>query len=291
MNLTGYLILIAALLIVASLLLYARFVSRSRRISSDQEESVSQPIESERDILEEFVEVEEKIPAAKEGTPSEAASIEVEGPISDEPFAMTAADAVAVAEELEVEKKVAEVEEPPTRVAMLHHDHRAASVESLEKDEDLERKGEYLDELQEAAAGLAMLMRSSPVSEARDPVVFAPDAEGDESSNAPIPTGEESTEEPVIEEPVIEEPAAEVETEEEAISEVAVSAGEVSTEPADEKHSRILALLGDEVSEQFTRIDSGLNDLEDLVNRIESSLAELTLPDQEEEEVPVEKAA
>lgn len=286
MNLTGYLILIAALLIVASLLLYARFVSRSRRISSDQEESVSQPIESERDILEEFVEVEEKIPAAKEGTPSEAASIEVEGPISDEPFAMTAADAVAVAEELEVEKKVAEVEEPPTRVAMLHHDHRAASVESLEKDEDLERKGEYLDELQEAAAGLAMLMRSSPVSEARDPVVFAPDAEGDESSTAPIPTGEESTEEPVIE-----EPAAEVETEEEAISEVAVSAGEVSTEPADEKHSRILALLGDEVSEQFTRIDSGLNDLEDLVNRIESSLAELTLPDQEEEEVPVEKAA
>lgn len=286
MNLTGYLILIAALLIVASLLLYARFVSRSRRISSDQEESVSQPIESERDILEEFVEMEEKIPAAKEGTPSEAASIEVEGPISDEPFAMTAADAVAVAEELEVEKKVAELEEPPTRVAMLHHDHRAASVESLRRDEDLERKGEYLDELQEAAAGLAMLMRSSPVSEARDPVVFAPDAEGDESSNAPIPTGEESTEEPVIE-----EPAAEVETEEEAISEVAVSAGEASTEPADEKHSRILALLGDEVSEQFTRIDSGLNDLEDLVNRIESSLAELTLPDQEEEEVPVEKAA
>lgn len=286
MNLTGYLILIAALLIVASLLLYARFVSRSRRISSDQEESVSQPIESERDILEEFVEVEEKIPAAKEGTPSEAASIEVEGPISAGPFAMTAADAVAVAEELEVEKKVAELEEPPARVAMLHHDHRAASVQSLEKDEDLERKGEYLDELQEAAAGLAMLMRSSPVSEARDPVVFAPDAEEDESSTAPIPTGEESTEEPVIE-----EPAAEVETEEEAISEVAVSAGEVSTEPADEKHSRILALLGDEVSEQFTRIDSGLNDLEDLVNRIESSLAELTLPDQEEEEEPVEKAA
>lgn len=286
MNLTGYLILIAALLIVASLLLYARFVSRSRRISSDQEESVSQPIESERDILEEFVEMEEKIPAAKEGTPSEAASIEVEGPISDEPFAMTAADAVAVAEELEVEKKVAELEEPPARVAMLHHDHRAASVQSLEKDEDLERKGEYLDELQEAAAGLAMLMRSSPVSEARDPVVFAPDAEEDESSTAPIPTGEESTEEPVIE-----EPAAEVETEEEAISEVAVSAGEVSTEPADEKPSRILALLGDEVSEQFTRIDSGLNDLEDLVNRIESSLAELTLPDQEEEEEPVEKAA
>lgn len=286
MNLTGYLILIAALLIVASLLLYARFVSRSRRISSDQEESVSQPIESERDILEEFVEMEEKIPAAKEGTPSEAASIEVEDPISAEPFAMTAADAVAVAEEFEVEKKVAELEEPPARVAMLHHDHRAASVESLRRDDDLERKGEYLDELQEAAAGLAMLMRSSPVSEARDPVVFAPDAEGDESSNAPIPTGEESTEEPVIE-----EPAAEVETEEEAISEVAVSAGEVSTEPADEKHSRILALLGDEVSEQFTRIDSGLNDLEDLVNRIESSLAELTLPDQEEEEVPVEKAA
>jgi hypothetical protein len=286
MNLTGYLILIAALLIVASLLLYARFVSRSRRISSDQEESVSQPIESERDILEELVEMEEKIPAAKEGTPSEAASIEVEGPISDEPFAMTAADAVAVAEELEVEKKVAELEEPPARVAMLHHDHRAASVQSLEKDEDLERKGEYLDELQEAAAGLAMLMRSSPVSEARDPVVFAPDAEEDESSTAPIPTGEESTEEPVIE-----EPAAEVETEEEAISEVAVSAGEVSTEPADEKPSRILALLGDEVSEQFTRIDSGLNDLEDLVNRIESSLAELTLPDQEEEEEPVEKAA
>ncbi len=286
MNLTGYLILIAALLIVASLLLYARFVSRSRRISLNQEETVFQPIESERDILEEFGGVEEKIPAAKEGTPGEAGSIEVEDPISAEPVAMTAADAVAVAEELEVEKKVAEVEEPPTRVAMLHHDHRAASVESLEKDEDLERKGEYLDELQEAAAGLAMLMRSSPVSEARDPVVFAPDAEGDTSSNAPIPTGEESTEEPVIE-----EPAAEVETEEEAISEVAVSAGEASTEPADEKHSRILALLGDEVSEKFTRIDSGLNDLEDLVNRIESSLAELTLPDQEEEEVPVEKAA
>ena len=286
MNLTGYLILIAALLIVASLLLYARFVSRSRRISLDQEETVFQPIESERDILEEFVEVKEKIPAAKEGTPSEAVSSEVEDPISAEPVAMTAADTVAVAEELEVEKKVSEVEETPTRVAMLHHNHRAASVEYLEKDEDLERKGEYLDELQEAAAGLAMLMRSSPVSEARDPVVFAPDAEGDESPTAPIPTGEESTEEPVIE-----EPAAEVETEEEAISEVAASAGEASAEPADEKHSRILALLGDKVSEQITRIDSGLNDLEDLVNGIESSIAELTLLDQEEEEVPVEKAA
>lgn len=286
MNLTGYLILIAALLIVASLLLYARFVSRSRQISLDQEETVFQPIESERDILDEFVEVEEKIPAAKEGTLSEAASIEVEDSVSAEPVAMRAADVVAVTEKLEVEKKVAEVQEPPTRVAMLHHDHRAASVESFEKDEDLERKGEYLDELQEAAAGLAMLMRSSPVSEARDPVVFAPDADGNESSTAPIFTGEESTEEPVIE-----EPAAEVETEEEALSEVAVSAGEASTEPAGEKHSQILALLGEEVSEQITRIDSGLNDLEDLVNGIESSLAELTLPDQEDEEVPVEKAA
>jgi hypothetical protein len=286
MNLTVYLILIAALLIVASLLLYARFVSRSRAISFDQEETDFQPIESERDILEEFEEVEEKIPAAKEGTPREAASIEVEDPISVEPVAMTAADSEAVPEELEVEEKVAELEEPPTRVAMLHHDHRAASAEFLEKDEDLERKGEYLDELQEAAAGLAMLMRSSPVSEARDPVVFAPDAEGDESSTAPISTGEESTEEPVIE-----EPAAEAETEEEAISEVDVSAGEASTEPDGEKHSRILALLGDEVSEQITCIDSGLNDLEDLVNGIESSLAELTLPDREDEEAPVEKAA
>jgi len=42
------------------------------------------------------------------------------------------------------------------------------------KEETKKRESDYFDELQEAAAGLAMLMRSSPVGRS-EPVVFAPD--------------------------------------------------------------------------------------------------------------------
>lgn len=53
---------------------------------------------------------------------------------------------------------------------------RVESHVTSAKEESPVRDRVYLDELQEAAAGLAMLMRSSPVARA-EPVVFAPETE------------------------------------------------------------------------------------------------------------------
>ncbi|NLT69603.1 MAG: hypothetical protein GXX91_02775 [Verrucomicrobiaceae bacterium] len=66
--------------------------------------------------------------------------------------------------------------------------------------ESKRRESEYFDELQEAAAGLAMLMRSSPVGRT-EPVVFAP-AEGGEEVESEVPENEVEAEECVFEEPL-----------------------------------------------------------------------------------------
>lgn len=279
MNDTGYLILIAALFIVASLLLCARFVSRRGEKSLESADADFPPIESDRDMLDE-------IPLSADESAETVESLPVDPPLEDEeeekisvPAEPVVSQSDSPAEEQETKTRLAEKENPPTRVAMLHHE---PSVDSEKHDEELEKKGEYLDELQEAAAGLAMLMRSSPVSEKRNPVIFAPDEE--------IDAEVEADDEPTAPVPVVESVADEAEVEE-IVAEVPVVEPEPIDEIAPVGESRIIQLLGEEVSEQMDRIDSGLDELEELVNGIESSLAALTLPDWEEEETLIDKAA
>jgi hypothetical protein len=80
------------------------------------------------------------------------------------------------------------------------------------------RDRDYMDDLQEAAAGLAKLMRSSPVARV-EPVVFAPE--------------EAVAEEAVAEEAVAEEAVAEEAVAEEAVAEEAVAEEAVAEEAAE----------------------------------------------------------
>ena len=113
-----------------------------------------------------------------------------------------------------------------------------------------ERDRMYLDELQEADAGLAKLIRSSPV-ERTEPVIFAPE---------------------LVEEAV-------VEAEEVAETMAAIAAEEtLEFEPFTEEAApprTLRELLGDAVAEQFDRVDAGLEALASLVTGIESGFAAL----------------
>ena len=133
-----------------------------------------------------------------------------------------------------------------------------------------EEEDEYLDELQEAAAGLAMLMRSSPVSNRTNPVVFAPEEE--------VSVEEEAVEtEEVAGTDSVESVSAPVEgapVEGAPVEEAGAQEGE-SVAGNDTRVFSVLEYLGSEVSEQIDRIDRGLDDLENLVVSIEGCLASL----------------
>lgn len=150
-----------------------------------------------------------------------------------------------------------EIESEP--VLRLERPAPASPVAEASRDRD------YLDDLQEAAAGLAKLMRSSPVARV-EPVVFAPEESPTEIA--------EALEEIVAEEVVAEEVVAEEIVAEEILPAVApVEAPKVVS---------LRELLGDAVADQFDRIDEGLDALESLVTGIETSLrllADLERPD------------
>ena len=97
------------------------------------------------------------------------------------------------------------------------------------------RERDYMDDLQEAAAGLAKLMRSSPVARV-EPVVFAPE--------------EAVAEEAVAEEAVAEEAVAEEAVAEEAVAEEAVAeeAAEVPVADLSEEET-VVALVEEPVIE------------------------------------------
>jgi hypothetical protein len=85
------------------------------------------------------------------------------------------------------------------------------------------RDRDYMDDLQEAAAGLAKLMRSSPVARV-EPVVFAPEEAVVEEAVVEEAVAEEAVaEEAVAEEAVAEEAVAEEAVAEEAVAEEAVA--------------------------------------------------------------------
>lgn len=176
----GYLILIVALLGLAGVMLYARFASRSREKSLHHA-----PVD--------WVFTDEVISSATVS----GESSHVGEDVSSEPIADTAT------------KEVSPMEEERLPVPRIHVGPSGAEL-SVEN----RRERDYIDELQEAAAGLAMLMRSSPVSRP-EPVVFAPE----EPSASPailaevsdVPAVEEKTEEVVPEEASLEAPSETVE--------------------------------------------------------------------------------
>jgi len=57
---------------------------------------------------------------------------------------------------------------------------QGAELIALEEAPEKKKEDEYFDELQKAAAGLAVLMRSSPVTNRKTSVVFAPDDDRNE---------------------------------------------------------------------------------------------------------------
>jgi hypothetical protein len=186
------------------------------------------------------------------------------------------------------------------------------------KGETKKRESDYFDELQEAAAGLAMLMRSSPVGRS-EPVVFAPDEienEVIEEVVAPEKIEEEvdifragqvaatlpdvkeehiadSADEIVevnapVEEEMVEEEVVATESAIVTETEAAVEAinplmsddeeGEVHL-PVEVRVMTMREILGDQVSDRIDQIDEGLDSLEALVRNIESSLRALDSAD------------
>ena len=196
-----------------------------------------------------------------------------------------------VADELPVVEKVVE----QTEVLTIPAVPRAASdagedlpdlelspIVSERKDREHQKESDYIDELQEAAAGLAMLMRSSPVSRAQ-PVVFAPDDVEAEEEEEPKPVAEESPETQPEEIAVSGDSGVLPEEIDEA--EIAEVAAPVTS---------IRDLLGDEVGDRIESIDAGLDALESLVVSIEDGLASLDalgLEDAEAGEIDIEAEA
>lgn len=206
MDISAYLVLIAALFGLAAVMLYSRFASRSREKSLHH-------------------------------GPSEAA------------FAIAAVSSLS-------DEEVPEPAGAPSGVRQDIPSIKAAPIEDRETSEKNGKDVEYLDELQEAAAGLAMLMRSSAANRST-PVVFAPPHEEEE--------------EPIEEEFVVEE-----KTESAPEAESATAAEEFPEEtPLIEEEATLAVLLGTEVADRIERIDSGLDALENLIGSIESGIAAL----------------
>lgn len=141
--------------------------------------------------------------------------------------------------------------------------------ENLRAERAKNPESDYLDELQEAAAGLALLMRSSPVGRVA-PVIFAPDgSKNPVVLEAPV----EAVDEAVLGEPV-------------NLDEMFVPASEgpgLASDPAEERIVPVREVLGEFVLEIVDRIDLELEALESLVVGIEMSLLALNGPGNFEE--------
>lgn len=287
MNTWGYLISIAALLLLAGVMLYARFASRSKGKSLHH-------------------------PPVEWGLSHGAAS---QAPLAEKKR-QEASSALSVGAVLKIET--------------------ACKVAGETRDRD------YLDELQEAAAGLAKLMRSSPVART-EPVVYAPlsealpedPASGEDEldsvmadledvvaqdSEVDLPESADAEDEvnatdlasvpeqvvlPTVEE-APSELAAEIAEERGEVSEeltIVEEAGFTVAEPvvAAEESDPVLddelapvrslaELLGENVAEQFSRIDEALDVLESLVLTLEAGLSSLAqLESDELAEIPGEE--
>jgi len=226
---------------------------------------------------------------------------------------MFPADSISAARSLENE--TGKIDLPRGRKAAVQVkvdrvDSPTISTDEVEG-ETKKRESDYFDDLQEAAAGLAMLMRSSPVGRT-EPVIYAPEeVEADveiEVDTVVVIEAEGGLEEIAVSEevevcaesgPVPEELVADIPVEE-AVNEGAV-ADEIETDPvigpepiikeagalvsgpgecevslpAEVRVLTMREILGDQVSDRIDLIDEGLDALESLVRSIESSLRAL----------------
>ncbi|MEM6278078.1 MAG: hypothetical protein AAF733_01265 [Verrucomicrobiota bacterium] len=149
-----------------------------------------------------------------------------------------------------------------------------------EEKEDLEPDGSderYLDDLQEAAAGLAMLMRSSPTRNRSEPVVFQPDnsGEAEELSGESSDSGIESSEEEISpsEAPSLDEALDEIESILDGPTALEMEKGGWERAKVSSERQCLRGILGDDVAERFVHLDDSLDDLESLVNEMEGELS------------------
>lgn len=159
---------------------------------------------------------------------------------------------------------------PVQEVSEIEESHREVEVVAVpvaEKDPARQVESDYIDELQEAAAGLAALMRSSPVARTQ-PVVFAPEDEVAEEESESAPPQDESVE--------AESEVPACGDEEVTLEEEALKADRETDEPEEFEAPSLRELFGEEVICRFDEIDSGLDALEDLVVSLESNLASLS---------------
>jgi hypothetical protein len=219
MNTEIYLILIAALATLAVVMLYARFSARAREKS--------------------FHHAPAKILFSPEiissAPPVETKRFSEGGDPGTDPNSGLAGETL----------KLVQAEENPG--------------DKPEKEEAKSIESDYFDELQEAAAGLAALMRSSPVGRV-DPVIFAPDEV--------VETGE------ILEEVISE---AETVTSESVSNPLAESK---SLEPTENTNGgevvfSLRDILGEAVSETMDHIDESLEALAALVESMGSGLVAL----------------
>src|SRR6056297_2824764 len=167
----------------------------------------------------------------------------------------------AFTHEVTPRSEVATSEETESRLPTM--DVKPVSEEpSPDSADESEKKEEtYFDELQEAAAGLAMLMRSSPTSNRSEPVVFAPEHEGDaleeaESAAADadessgVSDGEWNESGADIERVDSDSPAHQLDRAEEPASHVAVSGSDEVIESA----------VDSPISEAFDQVEAILSD-------------------------------
>ena len=236
----GYMIVIGALLALTAWMLYARFAARSRENSLHHGPDAA----SVNDYTEPIAEGE------------------VESTVIGEEQAL-------------VFEEVKDIDLVGTRPV-------GAGIVAVEETPEKKREGDYFDELEEAAAGLAVLMRSSPVSSRATPVVFAPEEESkkvdltDAVTDAVTDAEETLSNSVMVSEPLA--PKSGGGADESNNEELTPPAGGIQVEDISEEtevavpKGDIRVLLGDKVGDQFERIDSGLEALEELVLSIESGM-------------------
>lgn len=198
--------------------------------------------------------------------PDEASVNDYTEPIAGDEFESTV---IGEEQALAVEEK--DIDPAGTR-------HVGAEIVAVEETPEKKREGDYFDELQEAAADLAVLMRSSPVSRRATPVVFATE---EESKKVDLTDVVNDAEETLSTSVMVSEPLAPKgggDAGESNNEELAPPAEGIEVEDISEEievavpMSDIRVLLGDKVGEQLERIDSGLEALEELVLSIESGM-------------------
>ncbi len=291
MEFLTYLLLICVLAVLAGLMLFARFSgARARKSLHHAPVAVG------------------TFSVAADG--SGPISVALPGGVAGEPAAAVLEIRSDRPEATETPESLGQDSEPRLHIG-TKQDVSASSKEVSSGQEGSSEKS-YLDELQEAAAGLAMLMRSSP-SVRTEPVLFEAEPEPEVETEPEIVSGfAEAAEEEARAEscdflsgdetgggvlldsevPAVNDFPASME-EETAPAEVS-SAVEVSEviEHAEEEGPRaprsLAELLGEEVEQRFTALDEELDTLERTVDGIEASLR--LLDDPVSEFVPEELA-